>query len=894
MGTVAANSFSGANGASWDTAYWETTTQNATTTPNLFSIDEGRGKVVMPAVAGKTNYFGARTKNSTGNGFKVDFLSTEFDTDSSFRISACGRGTYFPNYTGNPPNGYSVRIIPSTKSVALQKITAEVTSHLVTPTTYPFEANKFYTIDLRYGVGVFVWPSGTTKPRTPLLAWPAGETSYPTGWGQVGGRGGTNAVPRTLLYDNAVLYTDVPDDETGALYTQLARDKDSSGGTVTGASWPSPAPDGALLITTVGADKSAGTRLAVRTAGWTSFEPYLSASVSAAIGAKISEGTETGVSWGKESTTAMVVAVAQITGRTFDLSGARSFKSAVDDTDRISVKVTAGLAPSRGIAIAYSSSDSADSTTYGEPYPTFNNGYVRYTKYAPVDVDRVSTVIAMRSVATNDNMDVTITQGGADQVMAGVLFIPEGSSDPTATAPATPVLTGIVSTTGVTLGWTDTLGGRTGTTRYELRVNGVITNVGDARSFSLTGQPGDSFTVSVVAFHQEAIPQYSAWSPDQTFVVQNSGDIVGPAPVTDVTHLYNETDATLSLSWTNPADEDFLQVEIRRNGTTTAIVPRPDNTWVDGLGADESIPYSATYEAEYLPDENFVLVPGLTYTYAITPYDLNGNAGASVIRSVEIPLVGTPRFTQVVGQVVLPPGAVRASMYVRRVSTVNDSLFIDRALVSRGVANEWSRGGVSGQTLVSVERSTENGVWLPIRDGLNLPYDPGGQIVLADREVPPGKFVRYRVSSSIEIPVPLSSDPLVTPPILANQQTVWLKCPQDPSLDSRFYHGEKWLEIQHFRQIESKRLPYRRRPVIRRGVGEGLSFTAIFTVLSDEDRQRLFDLVDANLTLYLSTPREAWYVSASGSPEVEQDLFPQNGESEAYVIRVPFEEVERP
>lgn len=110
---------------------------------------------------------------------------------------------------------------------------------------------------------------------------------------------------------------------------------------------------------------------------------------------------------------------------------------------------------------------------------------------------------------------------------------------------------------------------------------------------------------------------------------------------------------------------------------------------------------------------------------------------------------------------------------------------LDAHGVFPGRVTEWTRGGLSGSSVVDIETSRDGGAaWAPVRNATGLPF-VGGAVEAADYEAPPDTPVLYRARTRVTEPLPLASEPSESLQITGRPRTYWLKAPLDPRLNQR-------------------------------------------------------------------------------------------------------------
>jgi PKD repeat protein len=218
--------------------------------------------------------------------------------------------------------------------------------------------------------------------------------------------------------------------------------------------------------------------------------------------------------------------------------------------------------------------------------------------------------------------------------------------DITAPQPVT-ALTAVAWRTSITLVWVNPAADFTGVTirRMEGAVAPTLTTgrpvtggFATARSYTDTGLlAGQQYTYAV--FAHDAVPNHAvAATVTKTTTGTFIPDTTPPGPVTGLSvKADSSTDTSVALYWTNPNNDDFIGVMIRRAVGTTPPASPTDGELVRDL----------VDEVSYVVDVGNLMQGGLnggtTYSYAFFAYDHAVPRNYAAAANVTHKTTGTPR-----------------------------------------------------------------------------------------------------------------------------------------------------------------------------------------------------------------------------------------------------------
>lgn len=130
---------------------------------------------------------------------------------------------------------------------------------------------------------------------------------------------------------------------------------------------------------------------------------------------------------------------------------------------------------------------------------------------------------------------------------------------------------------------------------------------------------------------------------------------------------------------------------------------------------------------------------------------------------------------------------------------------------------------------------------------------------------------------------------------IAVTDRVWLKAPADPSLNGSWPVADQWVVRTVHKRRAVQRPISQRLPSVAKGLGDGVSLTLTFTVLTQELVDTLSALLDSNYTLLLQTPEDHWYMEVEASYTIRDNLWDlRRGLEEVEQFTVPLIQVEAP
>lgn len=201
-----------------------------------------------------------------------------------------------------------------------------------------------------------------------------------------------------------------------------------------------------------------------------------------------------------------------------------------------------------------------------------------------------------------------------------------------------------------------------------------------------------------------------------------------------------------------------------------------------------------------------------------------------------------------------------------------------------------------------VERSLDNGVtWNNFRYGgggsalSNLfLWGAGAPFGLVDHEVPYGVFVKYRAFSvDTTLGTKVYSQPSAEVTAIVKPQAIWLKHPTDSTKNQKFPITEGWLSSNNAKARSVSYALGRTLPLVVRGKSGGKSFTATFLITGQDLHDAFWELMDADVTLFIQTPKVSCYADVSGNIDEAAHLWDDRaGEDPVWTFSVPFTEVE--
>lgn len=265
-----------------------------------------------------------------------------------------------------------------------------------------------------------------------------------------------------------------------------------------------------------------------------------------------------------------------------------------------------------------------------------------------------------------------------------------------------------------------------------------------------------------------------------------------------------------------------------------------------------------------------------------TSFNLNGQIFEVKVRDgIGGPLVASPAPMH------LKPGTTSWTDDQGRVWTVFGTSSI--ATVAESAPNaDW----------IDVERSLDGGLtWAPFRYGslaLSTDFSPAAPFTITDYEVPLREEIQYRaISVTTDSGEEVASVPSALELATPTGVKVWLKDPSDGALGRHFMVTDKWLTKTRKRSRTVHQALGRQKPLVVRGSGQGLSFGITFLILGQADADALEELILADRTLFVQTPKGNWYAEVASDVEEAAHLWDDlHNEEDVWTVTIPFVEVD--
>jgi hypothetical protein len=193
-----------------------------------------------------------------------------------------------------------------------------------------------------------------------------------------------------------------------------------------------------------------------------------------------------------------------------------------------------------------------------------------------------------------------------------------------------------------------------------------------------------------------------------------------------------------------------------------------------------------------------------------------------------------------------------------------------------------------------VVQYTDDGViWNPVRGADRLQLLPGEVVTIYDYESPPGSVRMYQALTVYQLldGELLTSDPSPVQMAVVYLRNIWVKDVFNPTINFTIPVETKWMSIEKNKPRREVLPLGRERPVIVGGAGDYDRWSYTYTVVGEENWDRLQTVLAADRTYLVQTPHRQWYAQVSGNPTISEDNFSIE-EDPARQVTLQFTEVD--